>query len=144
MYTKSSSRSTVDPSELPYQLQGLGVLLHLLEVPSGLASGEIVVQVVELHGESRLVARIDYVPYIVQVGDALVVAQEHQGVHDVLGESSVPQIPGSIVAVFKDIVQEPADHLLVIGPGHTDGKGMKDGGTTIEVLLEPSLALRLF
>ena len=68
MYTKSSSRSTVDPSELPYQFQGLGVLLHLLEVSSGPAPGEVVVQ--------------------------------------------------------------------VIGPGHTDGKGMKDGGTTIEVLRE--------
>ena len=68
MYTIYLSWSTVKPGDLPYMVQGLAVLLHLLEVPSGLASGEVVVQ--------------------------------------------------------------------VIGPGHTDGKGMKDGGTTIEVLRE--------
>ena len=61
-------------------------------------------------------------------------AQEHQRVHNLFREPSVPQITGSIVAVFEDIVQESADHLLFIAPGHTDGKGMKDDGTAVEVL----------
>ena len=134
MYTIYLSWSTVEPGELPYKVQGLSVLLYLLDVPAGLASGEVVLQVVDLHGESRTVPRIDDVPNIVKVGDALVVAQEHQRVHNMFRESSVPQITGSIVAVFEDIVQESADHLLVIAPGHTDGKGMKDDGTTVEVL----------
>ena len=68
MYTIYLSWSTVEPGELPYKVQGLSVLLYLLEVPTGPVPGEVVVQ--------------------------------------------------------------------VIGPGHTDGKGMKDGGMTIEVLRE--------
>ena len=53
MYTKFSSRSTVESGELQYQLQGLGVLLHLLEVSSGLAPGEVVVQVIEFDRPCR-------------------------------------------------------------------------------------------
>ena len=134
MYTIYLSWSTVKSGELPYKVQGLSVLLHLLEVPSGLASGEIVVQVVELHGESRPVAGTYYVPNILKVGDALVVAKEQEGVHDMLREPSVPQFSGIKVTVLHNVVQESADHLLVIAPGHTDGKGMKDDGTTVEVL----------
>lgn len=67
---------------------------------------------------------------------ALVVTQEYQRVHDVLGETVLPKFSCGEFSVLQNIVQEPADYLLVIGPGHTDGKGMKDGGTTIEVLRE--------
>lgn len=77
-------RSTVDPSELPYQFQGLGVLLHLLEVSSGPAPGEVVVQVIELNRECGPVSGLDYVPDVVEVGDTLVVTQEHQGVDNML------------------------------------------------------------
>ena len=65
-----------------------------------------------------------------------VVVQEYQRVHDVLGETVLPKFSCGEFAVLQNIVQEPADHLLVIGPGYTEGKGMKDGGTTIEVLRE--------
>ena len=132
--TKFSSRSTIESGELPYQLQGLGMLPHLLEMSSGLAPRKVMVKVVQFHGECSFVPGLDYVLYIVKVGDVLVVAQEHEGVHYMLREPSVPQISGSKVAVLQNVVQESADHLLFIAPGHPDGKGMKDDGTTIEVL----------
>ena len=68
MYTICLSWSTVKSGELPYKVQGLSVLLHLLEVPAGLALGDIVVQVVDYHGESRPVAGTYYVPDLVKVG----------------------------------------------------------------------------
>ena len=134
--TKFSSRSTVLPGKLPYQLQGLGVLLHLFEMSSGPAPGEVMVQVIELDCKCGPVPGLDDVPDVVEVGDALVVAKEQEGVHDMLREPSVPQFSGIKVTVLQNVVQESADHLLFIAPGHTDGKGMKDGGTTIEVLRE--------
>ena len=134
MYTKSSSRSTVEPGELTYQFQGLGVLVHLLEVSASPAPCEVMVQVIELHREGGPVPGLDDVPYIVEVGDALVVAKEQEGVHDMLREPSVPQFSGIKVTVLQNVVQESADHLLFIAPGHADGKGMKDDRTAVEVL----------
>ena len=84
MYTKSLCRSTVEPGKMPNQLQGLGVLLHLFEMSAGFAPCEVMVQVMEFHRECGPVPGHDDVPDIVEVGDTLVVTQEHQGVDNML------------------------------------------------------------
>ena len=66
------------------QFQGLGVLLNLFDVSSGLAPCEVVVQVIEFNRECGPVPGLDDVPDIVEVGDTLVVTQEHQGVDNML------------------------------------------------------------
>lgn len=69
---------------MPNQLQGLGVLLHLFEMSAGFAPCEVMVQVIEFHRECGPVPGHDDVPDIVEVGDTLVVTQEHQGVDNML------------------------------------------------------------
>ena len=55
------------------QFQGLGVLLNLFDVSSGLAPCEVVVQVIEFHRKCGPVPGLNDVPDIVKVGDTLVV-----------------------------------------------------------------------
>ena len=66
------------------QFQGLGVLLNLFDVSSGLAPCEVVVQVIEFHRECCTIPGLDYVPDIIKIWDTLVVTQEHQGVDNML------------------------------------------------------------
>ena len=60
------------------------MLLDLFEMSSGLAPCKVVVQVIEFHRECSPVPGLDDVPDIVEVGDTLVVTQEHQGVDNML------------------------------------------------------------
>ena len=118
-----------------YHPQRLFMLCHQFWIAEGFATRNVVKQVVALHVDGGLVARVDDALYIFVVVCAFLMSQQTQGINDFLGQPFVQQIIEGPVAILYHIVQEANTFLRIRLAHRTNDKRMEDDGIAITVAL---------